>query len=231
MDTLETPASSPIFDIAVQITIWISEVVFQWIPATVSVLIGVEVGGEPDAPATPPGGGIPLPGVDVSSDPLGDLPGIWGDVTPYLIFISLVLLTGIIYSTIRLWQIRRHETAVLRAIEHPIAAGSSTGAHLRWSSIVEQASSDNPADWRLAILEADIMLDELLDVQGYHGDTTGEKMKQVERSDFNTIDAAWEAHKLRNEIAHQGSARNLNQREVRRAIDLYEKVFREFSFI
>ena len=68
------------------------------------------------------------------------------------------------------------------------------------------------------------MLDELLTVQGYHGDTVGDKMKQVERSDFNTIDLAWDAHKVRNRIAHEGSEHDLNAREVRRVIALYPQL-------
>jgi transposase len=59
----------------------------------------------------------------------------------------------------------------------------------------------------------------------------GERMKAIEKSDFNTIDDAWEAHKARNNIAHQGGGFALNQREARRIISLYERVFREFQLI
>jgi len=33
----------------------------------------------------------------------------------------------------------------------------------------------------------------------------GDKLKAVEKSDFNSIELAWEAHKARNMIAHEGS--------------------------
>ena len=75
------------------------------------------------------------------------------------------------------------------------------------------------------------MLNELLDVQGYRGETMADKMKQADRATFRSIDAAWEAHGLRNKVAHQGSALLLNAREARRVIGLYEQVFREFKII
>ena len=75
------------------------------------------------------------------------------------------------------------------------------------------------------------MLNELLDLKGYKGNTMADKLKQVERADFNSIDDAWEAHKIRNTIAHEGASFQINNREVRRIIGLYEKVFREFKII
>lgn len=102
----------------------------------------------------------------------------------------------------------------------------------RWKKIVEKSNSQNPADWRWAIIEADIILAELLDKLQLPGSTIGEKLKAVEPSDFLTIDLAWEAHKARNAVAHQGGDDLLlNQRETRRIISLYEAVFKEFELI
>lgn len=101
----------------------------------------------------------------------------------------------------------------------------------KWKEIIELSESDNQSDWRLAIIEADIILAELLDKLQLPGETMGDKLKAVEKSDFITIDSAWEAHKARNMIAHEGSNFLINQREVRRIISLYEAVFKEFEII
>jgi hypothetical protein len=87
------------------------------------------------------------------------------------------------------------------------------------------------SDWKFAIIEADIMLDEMLTTMGYKGDTVGEKLKQVERSDFSTVEKAWEAHKVRNQIAHEGSAFSITKPEAVRVIELYKDVFEEFFII
>ena len=75
------------------------------------------------------------------------------------------------------------------------------------------------------------MLNELLDLQGYKGETMAEKLKQVSRTNFNTVDDAWEAHKMRNKVAHEGVEYHIDEREKNRVINLYQRVFKEFGFI
>lgn len=155
----------------------------------------------------------------------------WTTFVPISILFSLLCLTLMVYCLVRIRQIRHHERVLLRAKAKPIASLNVPRSQLRWRRVLEQVASDNEHSWRLAILEADIMLSELLDVLGYRGETMADKMKKVERGDFNTIDLAWEAHKIRNSIAHEGAEHVLSGREARRVIGLYEQIFREFKFI
>jgi hypothetical protein len=87
------------------------------------------------------------------------------------------------------------------------------------------------SSWRGAIVEADILLAELLTDLRLTGETIGEQLKAANRSSFTTLDLAWEAHKVRNEIAHAGSAFEMTDREARRTIDLFRRVFDEFGYI
>lgn len=101
----------------------------------------------------------------------------------------------------------------------------------KWLLVEEHINSEDPNKWKLAILEADIILSELLDSLSLPGESVGEKLKAVEESDFDSIENAWEAHKIRNAIAHQGSDFLITQREAKRIIGLYKKVFEEFEII
>jgi len=101
----------------------------------------------------------------------------------------------------------------------------------RWSNIQSLINSYNINDWKQAIIEADTILDEMLDKMGYRGESIGEKLKQVEQSDFTTLNQAWEAHKIRNRIAHSGSNFTLSKDEAERILDLYKEVFSEFYYI
>jgi hypothetical protein len=101
----------------------------------------------------------------------------------------------------------------------------------KWEKIVKLSESQNSSDWRLAVIEADIILDGLLQKLQLPGDTMGDKLKAVEKSDFTTIESAWEAHKFRNNIAHEGSDFLINEREIHRVISLYEAVFKEFELV
>lgn len=101
----------------------------------------------------------------------------------------------------------------------------------KWDLVQKHLSSENQSDWKLAILEADIILSELLESMSLPGESIGERLKAVERSDFDTIEQAWEAHKIRNAIAHEGSDFLITEREAKRIIGLYASVFKEFSII
>lgn len=101
----------------------------------------------------------------------------------------------------------------------------------RWTKVESLIHSHSTNDWRQAILEADIMLDEMLDKIGYKGKTIAEKLKQVEESDFLTLQQAWEAHKIRNRIAHHGSNYVLTKNDAERAFKLFKEVFEEFYLI
>lgn len=157
----------------------------------------------------------------------GVLRGLVGIVVAVAVVITVVLLAGIMYATIRTNQIRAREA---RRIREASAANLAPKRNERWDRVRAHGASDNPNDWRLAIIEADIMLDELVSRMGYTGTTLGDKLKEVSRGDFKSIDAAWEAHRTRNQIAHEGSDFILTQREAKRILDLYERVFAEFRY-
>lgn len=146
--------------------------------------------------------------------------------------LSALLLLGIVYSMIRHSQLKEQEQEGLRDAERAFRqAHAGAGEGGRWAHIETRVSSDDPNDWRLAIIEADIMLDELLDSLGYEGTSIGDRLKTVQPGAFRSIEDAWEAHKVRNAIAHQGSDFVLTKRAAQEAIARYRRVFEEFKFV
>lgn len=152
---------------------------------------------------------------------------LWIIIIGYLS--AVVALIVIVYSTIRLFELREREEKFYSTLLIP--PGAEGGIHSRWTHIQSLSESTNQNDWRTAIIEADIMLDDLLSQHGYVGADIGEKLKSADRSDFHTLQNAWEAHKVRNQIAHEGSGLDLSEGLMRRTIAHYEAVFREFKII
>jgi len=101
----------------------------------------------------------------------------------------------------------------------------------RWENIQSLINSYSANDWRQAIIEADVILEEMLKKMGYKGAGVGEMLKQVEKSDFITLNKAWDAHKVRNTIAHRGSDYVLSRDEAEKAISNFQEVFEEFYYI
>jgi hypothetical protein len=150
-----------------------------------------------------------------------------------IIIVSIFAFFGIIYNLWKLRTINLDEREIygayhMRRISHDKLQEIKNE---KWGQILNHLNSINPSDWRIAILEADIILDELLREAGYVGDSIGEMLKSVDQSDMLTLDSAWQAHKIRNRIAHHGSEFLLNEREAKEAMTHYEAVFREFKII
>jgi len=144
------------------------------------------------------------------------------------VILTLVFFMFSIYLIRGLTKVRMSQRALMYP---PILPDQNGFKNPQWEKIINHIESINENDWRLAIIEADVMLDSLVQKMSVMGDTLGEKLKQIEKSDFTTIDLAWEAHKVRNQIAHEGSNFILTQREARRVIELYRQVFEEFQII
>lgn len=155
----------------------------------------------------------------------------WQWWVPFAFIISIFLMIAVVYLVIRLNQIREEQQSFLRNLSLEAGKGAGQVVNERWARIIKLSESSSENDWRQAIMEADIVLDNMMTAMGYTQDTLGEKLKSVEKSDFTTIDHAWEAHKVRNAVAHEGSDLDISHREVRRVIELYKSVFEEFHYI
>lgn len=157
----------------------------------------------------------------------------WNVYSVIAILFSLVCFTGFVYAKIRygqLLEIERHalldaEAAWARRHENKGTKNS------RWNTIQQRVSENNPESWRVAIIEADIFLDEILTNAGYVGQSLGEKLKSANSHSFTTIQDAWEAHKVRNEIAHTGSDFILTKKTAQETLIRFERVFKEFGVI
>lgn len=143
--------------------------------------------------------------------------------------LSVVALFIIVYAMVRLFELRKREEKFYSTmIAAPETAG---GMHPRWEHIQSLLEGTGPSKWREAIIEADIMLDDVLTKQGHAGAGVGEKLKSVDEAELATLQDAWEAHKVRNLIAHQGSSFDLSDSLAQRTIAHYEAVFRELNVI
>lgn len=154
---------------------------------------------------------------------------IWLAFTVISLLVSIGLLIVFVNSVIRFHQTRRDEEHKYATI-HPHEAEEQRD-HNRWNHVRQMVESPNENDWRQAIIEADIMLDDLLSQLGYAGQSVGEKLKAVDPSRFQSLQYAWDAHKVRNEIAHAGQGYKLDEHQAHRTIAMYEVVMREHGEI
>ena len=89
----------------------------------------------------------------------------------------------------------------------------------QWKVIQGYKNSGGPG-WQLAVMEADKLLDKALTERHFAGETMGERLKSAKGS-FMKNDAVWQAHKLRNRLAHE--------QDVKLNIVVVEQALRAFK--
>jgi len=142
---------------------------------------------------------------------------------------AIIFLIMIAYYSTRIKEIKK--TPEILFVKDSLEEEIEKTDNQRWQKVLEFVKSEESANWRLAILEADNMLDDLLKSRKYEGENLGERLKNVNPDGFNTLDYAWQAHKIRNQIAHEGTNFILTRHDANRTISLFERVFREFEYI
>lgn len=159
------------------------------------------------------------------------LSDIWSTFVVLSWVVSALLIFGLIYAYIRHGELGQVMAEIMRRQEEMYKKLHRKDVkNARWKDVMTHIGSDRPNDWKLAIIEADIVLEELLNTLGYAGTSVGEKLKSAPSS-FSTLHHAWRAHNVRNRIAHEGADFDLSQKAAREAITEYKMVFDEFDFI
>lgn len=155
---------------------------------------------------------------------------VW-DIYVILAYIaSFIFLVIYIYASVQLDALNGLMHEELHAAEHAYAMqNGGAQASDRFTELQSHLESNNPNDWKLAIIEADILLDDLLKKRGYAGISLGDRLKGISPSVLHSLDDAWQAHKVRNQIAHAGADFVLTQKIARETIVQYKRVFTELG--
>lgn len=99
-----------------------------------------------------------------------------------------------------------------------------------WVKILKRVEKDSEAEWKLALIEADKIFDDLLKRMGYKGKDQAERMQQVTPLQFSNINELWQAHKIRNRLVHEPDF-HINQDEAIFFLKAYEKAFRDLALL
>jgi hypothetical protein len=166
---------------------------------------------------------------------------VLGGLYVFLSFLSIFSIAIVIYCTIRMFEIRAKERVHLhheieeyahnQALREKELQGKGVFKNERWKKVLDYLFSINENDWKLAVIEADSMLFDLLTQLGFKGENLGDKLKEANQDNFHSLSFAWEVHNVRNKIAHEGSSFELSLHEAKRVIALYEQIFQEFRYI
>jgi hypothetical protein len=148
----------------------------------------------------------------------------WGRVISYSISILLISAMLILLSRSRaVWWVQESMDSFRKA-KLPQRMKRD------WEKINDRLGKADEASLKLALIEADNMLDEVLKRMGLEGRDMGERLEQLGVQQLKSYDSILEAHRLRDLVIHQKEM-VVTQEQVQTAVNAYGEALKELEVI
>lgn len=119
---------------------------------------------------------------------------------------------------------------IIRFLKRPELYGlDKQGIEKRWQEIENLLEKRNEMSYKLAIMEADKLLDHVLKSMAMPGKDLGERLKAACYK-YPNLRQVWFAHKIRNQIVHEASYR-LSSGLANKAIKSFKQAFKELNVL
>jgi hypothetical protein len=161
-----------------------------------------------------------------------DLVGAWLEPNLWWIQILAVFLSGLFLWGI-IYIIAKTNYLAMKTEQYINVLGAGYLPRYRaikgWRQILKRLASEDPQQWKIAVLEADRILDEILKMSGYLG-TMDEKLNLLTAAQLSNIEDIKAAHKIRNVISSD-PVFEFSQEAASHVIEIYKKAFIELNLI
>lgn len=98
----------------------------------------------------------------------------------------------------------------------------------KWGEIMIKTESESEEDWKMSIIKADALFDTMLKRRGLSGETIKERLKAISQENVLDLDNIWEAHRARNEIAHN-TMFSLSKKDALKFLKIYKKALEDLK--
>ncbi len=100
----------------------------------------------------------------------------------------------------------------------------------KWKKILKRLETDLESEYKLAIVEADNMLNTSLKRMGYMGKSLAERLDRLAVATLPNIDEVYQTHKICNIIVRNPDYR-LSLDDAKRTINVYKKAFTDLQIL
>jgi len=98
----------------------------------------------------------------------------------------------------------------------------------QWNKIKKRTESGTESDYKLAIIDADDLLEEVLDNRGYDGKDFPERLNKADKLIVAILDDVLKAHEVRNSIVYDPDYK-LSVDEAKKILDTYYSAVNEIG--
>ena len=142
------------------------------------------------------------------------------------LLVALAFFAGIIYIAIETgWVSLRTERFRHIILQSDI---SKKNAQESWAQIEKHFYRGGESDLKVAVLEADKLLNDALREAGIMGIQLGDRLKKANPGQIPNLNELWQAHKLRNQIAHEPNFK-LKRDLAEKVLNIYETALKNLG--
>jgi hypothetical protein len=168
----------------------------------------------------------------------------WSRLAPIFIVLNVLCLGVFLFSLVKVWPLRQKISIFSsgghgHGDAHGGGHGATTESHAsapqrnpvvlkHWTDIVKRANTGTPENLRWAVMESDALVDFVLKDRQVLGETMADRLANFRREEYKSIDKLWDAHKLRNEIAHTPGFK-LTSRQAEKALLAFRDFLKELK--
>ncbi len=98
----------------------------------------------------------------------------------------------------------------------------------KWKQISNRINNNLEAEYKLAIMEADLMLESILKGMGYIEETVEKKLINVTSTEISNIEELKKVRKARNDIVYDPDYQ-LSKEKTKEVLDVYAATFKELG--
>jgi hypothetical protein len=173
---------------------------------------------------------------------------VWtGTLGPLFLVLNVFCVLIALYAIIKVWPRRPIVTIFSNPHAHGHGGHGEGGGHgdhhaapashaapsnpvilKHWTEIVQRANTGTPENLRWAVLEADSLVDLALKELRLPGDTMADRLANFRSEQIKSLDKLWDAHRLRNELAHTPGFK-LSTKQAERALIAFRDFLKEIK--
>jgi hypothetical protein len=100
----------------------------------------------------------------------------------------------------------------------------------RWDNLLNLINTENPDNWKAAVLESSVMLNEVLEIIGYEGETLGKKLSNLIPEQLENLETIKQANEVKNEIV-KNSEYKITKEEAEKLVDTFGDALKFFEAV
>lgn len=154
-------------------------------------------------------------------------PGIWSVLKIIFIILDVFLIGFFIFLMFKTKPYRSQPKLYMPSKKYaPAKTLAITAFQEHWQEIVNKFNSDQPETVKMAVIEADALVDDILKQLGYEGEHMADRLAKLDTNFFPSAEKIWEAHRIRNELTHAPGI-ELPVEQAKRLLETYQDFFKE----